>query len=175
MTFLLMMLNPGQVLARRMKDVGLIYALFVSGAAFALFFFQTGLDRARGEGRWTLALTLGAEGLVCGTLGIAAVGLVAWVLSKIVGGQQGAGWVVRAIALSYGSALVYSALGLVFNLALGWNTSISFGVTGVLWALGPMMAVFRELSGGKTLGSILLSTVCGSLVLVGWGVLATGR
>jgi hypothetical protein len=175
MSILHMMLNPGQVLTQRMKDVGMIYALLVSGSAFALFFFQTGLDRSRGTGDWSLALALGGVGLVFGTIGIATVGLVAWVLSQFIGGRQRPDWVVRAIALSYGSALVYSGVGLLFNLALGWNTSISFGITGVLWALGPMMAVFKEVSGGKTYGSILMSTICGSLVLVAWGALATGK
>jgi hypothetical protein len=171
----MMMINPGQVLARRLAGISWIFALLVSGAAFALFFLQTGLDRSRaGSGRWTTTMGLSVTGFFYGTLGIAFIGLVAWVLSKAIGGRQDPGWVVRAIALSYGSALIYSAVGLLFNVALGWNTAVSFGVTGVLWALGPMMAVFKDLSGGKTFGSILLSTICGALVLLGWGLVATG-
>jgi hypothetical protein len=42
----------------------------------------------------------------------------------------------------------------------------------VLWALGPMIAVFRSLMGGKLEGAILLATVCGGLTLLGWVVLA---
>jgi len=174
-SIVLMMVNPGQVLTRRLADVHWVFALLVSGAAFTLFFLQTGLDRARGgSGGWPLTLGLGAGGFVYGTLGIAFVGLVAWVLSRLLGGRQDPGWVVKAIALSYGSALVYSAAGLLFNVIFRWNTAVSFGVTGVLWALGPMIAVFQKLSGGKTFGSVLMATVCGALVLLGWGVLATG-
>jgi hypothetical protein len=172
---LLMMVNPGPVLAQSMNRISWPFALSVSGAAFALFFFQTGLDRwhanaLTGAGCALLALL----GAVYGTVGIAAVGLVAWALSKLIGGDQPPGWVIRAIALSYSSALVYAAAGLAFNLVLKWNTSLAFGVTGVLWALGPMMAVFRQISKGKTAGSIVLATICGALVLLGWGALATG-
>lgn len=172
----LMMINPAQVLTRRMAGVTWPFALLVSGAAFGLFFLQTGLDRGRAaHGDLLQALTLAGVGAVYGTLGVASIGFLAWMLSKIIGGSQPPGWVIRAIALSYGSALVYAVCGLAFSVTLHWNTAVTFGVTGVLWAMGPMTAVFREVSGGKTFGSILLTTICGSLVLLGWGVLATGR
>ena len=117
---------------------------------------------------------LALYGAAYGTAGIAAIGLVAWALSKFIGGDQPPGWVIRAVALSYSSGLVYGAAGLVFNLFFKWNTSVAFGVTGVLWALGPMMAVFRNLSKGKIAGSVALASICGALVLLGWGSLATG-
>ena len=172
---LLMMVNPGQVLAQGLGKVSWPFALSVSGAAFALFFFQTGLDRSHVNSLSVVrCLLLALMGAAYGTVGIAALGLVAWALSKLIGGEQPPGWVIRAIALSYSSALVYAAVGIVFNLALKWNTSLAFGVTGVLWALGPMMAVFRQLSKGKMAASVVLATICGALVLMGWGALATG-
>ena len=174
-SILLMMVSPGQVLAKGLGKISWPFALSVSGAAFALFFFQTGLDRthvnAISTARCGMLALLGAA---YGTAGIAAIGLVAWALSKFIGGDQPPGWVIRAIALSYSSGLVYGAIGLVFNLFFKWNTSLAFGVTGVLWALGPMMAVFRQISKGKIAGSVALATICGALVLLGWGALATG-
>ena len=174
-SILLMMVSPGQLLSQGLSKISWPFALSVSGAAFALFFFQTGLDRSHAglvttARCWTLAL----EGALYGTAGIAAIGLVAWALSKFIGGDQPPGWVIRAVALSYSSGLVYGAVGLVFNLFFKWNTSLAFGVSGVLWALGPMMAVFRQMSKGKIAGSVALATVCGALVLLGWGALATG-
>ena len=172
---LLMMVNPGQVLAQGLGKVSWPFALSVSGAAFALFFFQTGLDRWHVSSLSAVrCLLLALMGAAYGTVGIAAIGLVAWALSKLIGGEQPPGWVIRAIALSYSSALVYAAVGIVFNLGFKWNTSLAFGVTGVLWALGPMMAVFRQLSKGKIAASVVLATICGALVLLGWGALATG-
>ena len=63
---------------------------------------------------------------------------------------------------------MYGLLGLLANLLLGWNTALAFGITGVLWALGPMLAAVKELTAGKTWVSIVVSTVCGALVLLGW-------
>lgn len=169
----LMMINPGQVLAQRMANVSWPFALAVSGGAFTLFFLQTGLDRARvGTGGAARTAILAVTGALYGTAGVALIGFVAWGLSRAFGGNHPTDWAIRALALSYGSTLVYAVFGLFFNIFLGWNTSVAFGVTGVLWALGPMIAVFKELSGGKTGGSILLATVCGGLVLFGWAALA---
>lgn len=80
-------------------------------------------------------------------------------------------WSIRAISLSYSPTLVYAASGLLFNLFLGWNTAVAFGVTGVLWALGPINAAVKEMVNGKTGPSIVLSTICGVLVLFAWAAL----
>jgi len=88
-----MVVSPGQVLARSMSEISWPFALGVSGAAFALFFFQTGLDRSHVN---TLTMVrsalLALLGTVYGTVGIAAIGLVAWALSKFIGGDQQPGW-----------------------------------------------------------------------------------
>lgn len=171
-TLFLMMTNPGQVVAARMSTVSWPFALLVSGSAFSLFFLQTGLDIARGNDE--VLRTAGASaviGALYGSVGIVFMGVLAWLLSRLFAARQPAGWVIRALALSYSSALVYAAIGLPFNLVLGWNTSLAFGVTGVLWALGPMNAVFKELSGGRIGPGIALATVCGGLVLLGWATL----
>jgi hypothetical protein len=173
-SILMMMVSPGQVLAQGLGKIPWPFALSVSGVAFAIFFFQTGLDRHHvGPVGWIHCFLLGLLGGIYGTAGIAGIAVVAWSISRLIGGEQTPEWVIRAVALSYGSALVYGAVGLVFNLFFRWNTSISFGVTGVLWALGPMMAVFRQLTNGKIVSSVALATFCGALVLLGWGFLAT--
>lgn len=67
------------------------------------------------------------------------------------GGKSGGlGEAVRAFALAYSAALVYVVIGLLFNLFFGWNTAVAFGVTGVLWALGPMIAVLKGMVGGRS-------------------------
>ena len=174
-SILIMMVSPGQLLAQGLSHISWPFALGVSGSAFAIFFFQTGLDRLHVSSASPIHCALLALlGAVFGTAGIAAIGAVAWSLSLLIGGQEPPDWVIRAIALCYSSALVYGVVGLIFNLCFRWNTSLSFGVTGVLWALGPMMTVFRQLSKGKILSSVVLATLCGALVLLGWGLLATG-
>ena len=59
-------------------------------------------------------------------------------------------------------------IGLLFNLFFGWNTAVAFGVTGVLWALGPMIAVLKGMVGGRSWPATLLATACGLMVLLGW-------
>ena len=68
---------------------------------------------------------------------------------------------------------VYAFFGLVMNVAFGWNTALAFGVTGVLWAIGPMIATLREMLGGRIEPSVVLATILGGLTLFGWAFLGT--
>ena len=75
---------------------------------------------------------------------------------------------IRAFALAYSATLIYAAMGLMFNLFFGWNTAVAFGVTGVLWALAPMISVLKGMVGGRGWPATVLATVCGLMVLAGW-------
>jgi hypothetical protein len=167
-----MMFNPGAVLQQRLSGVTWPAAMLVSGGAFTLLFLQTGLDLLKvGRSGALAALFLTFAGLLYGTIGILLVGSVAWATSRLFGSVHSPGWAIRAYALAYSPALVYGLCGLVANLALGWRTSVAFGVTGLLWALGPIMAVNDELTGGRKRVSVLLSIVCGGVALLGWSLL----
>jgi len=170
-----MMADPTAVLRSRLQEVALPWVFAVSGSAFALFFLQTGLDLSRAHrasGAKVLLLT--AEGALCGTVGVVAIAWVAWVICGMFGGARPLPWVVRAFALGYSPALVYSALGLVANVALGWNTAIAFGVTGVLWALGPMTAAIKLMMAQRLVVAATIVTLCGGALLFTWGLLGTG-
>jgi hypothetical protein len=171
---LMMMVNPGGVLKGMLHQVAPPLALGVSGLAFCLFFLQTGLDMNRvGSGNLLGAATLAGIGLVYGTAGVAFVAALAWLVSRPLGGTGTLGWTVRAFGLGYSPTLVYVVLGVLANLVLGWNTSLAFGVTGVLWALGPMVATLREILGGRIMPSIVLATVCGGALLLGWTLIGS--
>ncbi len=163
------MIDPGGILKHRLEGTSLVVALVVPGLAFLLFFLQTGIDRAH-DGQIGIAAvaTLGLYGLLYGTLGIALVGLVGWAGARLLGGSGSAGEGVRAFALAYSPTLIYTVFGLLFNLIFNWNTAVAFGVTGVLWALGPMISALKEMVGGRTWPATLLATGCGLLVLLGW-------
>lgn len=168
---LMMMVNPAGVLKRRLAAVSPVWALFVSGLAFTLFFLQTGLDLHRsGESAGTVAVLAGV-GLLYGTVAVAAIAIFAWLLSQLFGGDKSADWSVKAFALGYSPALIYTSLGLVANLAFGLNTAVVFGVTGMLWALGPIVAAVKEMTGQRTTPSIIIATLCGGLLLFGWWLL----
>ena len=167
-----MMFNPGAIVQHRLSGIAWPLAILVPGAAFTIFFFQTGLDMMRAGKAGALKVTLlTLAGGLYGTFGIAGIALVAWVLSRLFGSTRALGWVIGAYALAYSPTLVYGLCGMAASLVLGWKTALAFGVTGVLWALRPMMAVNDELTGGRKGFSIFLSTVCGAVVLFGWGLL----
>jgi len=171
---LLIMLNPGQVVRGFMGEVPLVFSFCISGMAFTLFFLQTGLDRHRvgnlsDGGVALLALT----GILYGTLGVATVAAIGWGLTYPAKTDRSLPWALRAFALSYSPALVYASLGVIFNVAFGWNTAIAFGVTGVLWAIGPLIATVREMLGGRLGVSMVIATICGGLVLFGWALIGT--
>jgi len=166
------MLNPGHVIANLLEGIPLPFCFAVPGLAFTFFFLQTGLDLWRVGARSPAGVTgLAFLGMLYGTVGVALVAALAWAVSRPLGGTRGPDWTLRAFALGYFPALVYAALGLLFNLALGWHTAIAFGATGVLWALAPLIVVSREMLGGRLWAGIVMSTLCGGLILVGWALI----
>jgi hypothetical protein len=178
----LIFVNPGGALKGALAQVPIPLALGVSGAAFGLFFLQTGLDLLR-VGQPTLprlamignggVVGLCLLGVVYGTIGVAVLGAIAWVSTRPLGATLALDATVRAFALGYCPALVYALFGIVMNVAFGWNTALAFGVTGVLWAIGPMIATLREMLGGRTWPSVILATILGGLTLFGWALLGT--
>lgn len=170
-----MMFNPGAVLEHQLEHTSLGAAAAVPGLAFGLFFLQSALDIHRiGVASLLPAVRMAATGLVYGAIGVPLVALAAWILALPFRGGQSIAWAVRAYCLAYCPALVYCLVGLGFSLGLHWNTAVSFGVTGALWAIGPMMPVNERLTGGRRYPALFLSTLCGGLVLLGWARLGTG-
>ncbi len=170
------MAHPKDALTSGLEHRPLRTLLLVPGIAFALFFLQTGLDLHRAgaisSGDVVLEVVLG---LLFGFLVVPALALVAWAGVRVFGGEQGTSVVVRAFALAYGGTLVYAAVGLAVNLTLHWNTALSFGATGLLWALGPIFAIIRETVHNRIGPAVVISTVCGVLMLIGWTVLGGVR
>lgn len=75
---------------------------------------------------------------------------------------------VSSFCLSYSGALIYGVLGIAFSLILGWKTSLAFGITGVLWAIGPIIITIRELTGGKNSLSVPIAALVSAVVLISW-------
>ena len=169
---LVMMVNPGAVLKKAVAGVPWPFSLCISGLAFTLLFLQTGLDLLRtGQRGVGFVVLLCLAGLFFGTLGIAMLAVAAWVITKIFKGDKPLKWVVSAFGLGYCSTLIFSLLGLLFSLIFQWNTSVAFGVTGLLWATGPLIASVREMSRENTALAVIVATVCSALLLLGWAIL----
>lgn len=168
----MMFLNPGGVIKTKLTKFPWPLSMAISGTAFAMFFLQTALDISHHQySSAIISMTL--LGAIYGTAGIVVVATVAWLVCQLFGNRQSLGWTIRAFGLGYSPTLVYASLGLAVNLLLGWNTAIAFGVTGVVWAIGPLNATIKEMVGGKIGISVVLTTVCGCLVLWGWALLGT--
>ncbi|MBN1631928.1 MAG: DUF4339 domain-containing protein [Thermoleophilia bacterium] len=170
---LTMILNPGQVIKSALDGVPWPFCLGVSGLAFTLFFLQTMLDMHRvgtaGSGR-VIGFTF--LGLGVGTIGVVLVAALAWAIARPLGCSRSLLWTVRAFGLAYTSTLVFAIVGLIFNLAAGWNTSIVFGITGALWAFHPLLGIVKEMTGQKLVASLVFATVCGCLILSVWAALS---
>ncbi len=168
----LMVLNPGMLLKSHLKQYSWQWALSVSGVAFMLFFLQTSLDLYRvGESGGAYVVVMAIIGVFFGTLGIALFAYISWQVVKNYGNQQPVDWAVKAFGLGYAPALVYTTFGLFANVFLGWNTSLTFGLPGVLWAIRPMMASLKEMTGGKKLLSLGMSVAFGFILFLGWSFL----
>jgi len=171
---LLIFVNPGALLKNHLTEYPWPWALGISGTAFMLFFLQTGMDLIRVNKITTIGVAkLALLGIVYGTVGVSLLAGVAWLGCRAVNTTYTYGFAVRAFGLSYSPTLVYVLMGLIANVLFGWNTSVAFGITGVLWALNPMNAAIKEMTAGKTGMSIVLSSLCGGLLLFGWAFVGT--
>jgi hypothetical protein len=111
------------------------------------------------------------EGLLFGSLGVALLAGIAWGITRIFKGDKPLGWAVSAFGLGYCSTLIFTVLGMLFSLFFHWNTSVAFGVSGLLWATGPMIASIKQMSRDNTALSVIVATLCSGLLLLGWVLL----
>lgn len=168
-TLISMMLNPAAILKSTLAGIPWFFSLAVSALAFALFFLQTGLDLYR-TGQKQLGFVLGSAGAgaVYGATAIPLLAIAVWMFLKIGRTDKPVGWAISSFCLRYSGAFIYGLLGLVFSLAFGWKTAVAFGVTGVLWATGPLITAVREMTGGNTALGVLFASAVGLVVLITW-------
>jgi hypothetical protein len=169
MEVLSFLLNPGLLIQKRMENVSLLVPICISSASFTLFFLQTGLDIAKkGTASGSYLLLMALRGLLAGSLGVLVLASFSWLLAKMLGSRWKYTQTVKAFGMAYTSTLLYCIFGILANLILGWNTAIVFGITGLLWALSPLLAIFREMLENRKLAGIVLTTLCGAVMLLAW-------
>lgn len=168
-TIFSMMMNPSKALKDAVLGSKWYLGVFVSTAAFCLFFLQTGLDLWKtGQKGLDFVFFSAGVGAAYGLVAIPAVSVVAWVLLKAFKSDKGFKWTIASFCLSYSGALIYGTLGMIFSLFFQWRTAVAFGVTGVLWAIGPMIITVRAMTGGKIAVSVPVATIFSALVLLSW-------
>ncbi|WKY47563.1 hypothetical protein Q5O24_14620 [Eubacteriaceae bacterium ES3] len=167
-----MIANPGEVIKKRMVTLPWPYGFLISGLAFTLFFLQSGIDLFRtGVIGMERLIIMAMLGLIMGTAGVALLAALVHVLAQAQKRNLDLQWTLSNFSLGYSVTLIYSLCGIFFSLLLGWNTSVAFGITGVLWSLRPMLFTIKELSGDATALSVILTTICGAVMLFAWGLL----
>lgn len=171
-TVLSMIMNPGEIVKNQLIKIPWPYSLTISGLSFMLFFLQTGLDLLRNgqiEASGVVLMTM--LGLFYGTAGVALLAVMVWALAKARERNITVDWAISTFALGYSATFVYALSGLIFSLAFGWKTAVAFGVTGVLWALRPILYTIKQMSGERVAFSIAMTTICGAILLIGWALL----
>jgi hypothetical protein len=164
-----MMMSPGTAIKNAVAGIPFYFSVLVSGLAFGLFFLQTGLDLYKtGQQSLFFAIAVTLIGGAFGIVVIPALAVIVWVITKAFGNKKTIKWTISAFCLSYSGALVYCVFGIVASVALGWRTAVAFGVTGVLWAIGPMISTIREIVEGKIYLCVILAAATGSAVLFCW-------
>lgn len=164
-----MMINPAGVIKKAILNTKWYLSIAISALAFGLFFMQTGLDlfKTGQKGIVYVILTI-LVGLLYGIIVIPFIASIMWCVLKLAKSDKTIIQTISLFCLSYSGALIYGIIGIAFSLILGWNTAVAFGVTGVLWAIGPMIITIREITGGKNGLSIFISTLSGAIVLISW-------
>ncbi|BEP28009.1 hypothetical protein [Helicovermis profundi] len=168
-TIFSMMINPSKAIKETLKKTKWYFGLIISGLAFAMFFLQTALDllRTGQKGMDFVYFSVGI-GAIYGVIVIPLISIIVWLLLKFTKSDKSITWTISSFCLSYSGALIYGTIGLIFSLFFSWKTAIAFGVTGVLWAIGPMIITVREMTNSKIVISVPIVTVFSGLVLVSW-------
>ncbi len=173
------MAAPAEIIRRHAGALPAPIALLVSGSAFACFFAQTAIDLRRGqpwdEAALAGAAVLAASGLLLGTLGVALLALLAWIVTRPLGADTAFGFTLRAFGLAFAPTLVYGLCGLAAQLGLGWPAALAFGVTGYLWALAPLNAAIAELVGERRAAGLVLTTLIGAVLMLAWAAIGLGQ
>ena len=163
-----MMVSPAGAIKGALSSKWYV-SVAVSALAFGLFFIQTGLDLYKtGQKDMSFVILSLGTGVFYGLLVIPLLAGIIWLILKISKIRIGLLQVVSSFCLSYSGALIYGLLGIGFSIVLGWKTSVAFGVSGVLWAIGPMIITIRELTGGKNSLSVPMATLVSAIVLISW-------
>jgi hypothetical protein len=163
-----MMISPAGALKGALSSKWYL-SVMVSALAFGLFFVQTGLDLYKtGQKDISFVLLSVGAGVAYGLLVIPLLAGIIWLILKVAKTENSLMQAVSSFCLSYSGALIYGVLGIAFSLILGWKTSLAFGITGVLWAIGPIIITIRELTGGKNSLSVPIAALVSAVVLISW-------
>ena len=166
-----MMISPASVVKDAMHNTKWYLSVLISALAFGLFFIQTGLDLYKtGQKEMNFVVLSTFTGVLYGAIFIPILAIIMWLILKLSKSNKDLKSTISTFCLSYSGAFIYGISGIVFSIVFGWKTSVAFGVTGVLWAIGPMIISIREMTDGKNALSIPIATIVSVIVLTTWSL-----
>lgn len=158
-------LNPGELINSDIRNKVPLLGLAVSGLSFMLFFILTGLDNNNS------IIFSAVKGLLFGTIGITFLAVIIWMFVKGFNESNKLDYVIGSFALCYTTTMIFTFVGLLLKMILGWNTSVSLGMSGVLFAYSPMISVITSFTGGKRFWDITIISLAGIYVIFFWALL----
>ncbi|PRR83694.1 YIP1 family protein [Clostridium vincentii] len=165
-------LNPATVMEKYSEKKSSYLLLMVSSIAYLLFFLQVGIDKLRvGTVEVGYVIKIALIGFVVGYLGVLLVSILIWMMTKLFKGDWSLNKVTGCIAISYSSTLVYMVCGILAQLILGWNTAITFGITGLLWSLFPVANSIKKITKNNISATVIITTISGILFMFIWSLI----
>jgi hypothetical protein len=158
-------LNPGEIINSEIRSSFPLLGLAVSGVSFMFFFLLTGLDNQTGF------LLPAIKGLLFGTIGIAFLAVIIWLIVKGLNNGNKLEHVIGSFSLCYTTTMLFTFLGLFLKIIIGWNTSVSLGMSGMLFTFSPMISVITSFTGGKRFLDVIIITFAGIYVILFWALL----
>jgi len=159
------LLNPGELINSGIKKNLPVSGLAISGISFMLFFTLTALDNNSGF------VFSAIKGLLFGTIGISFLSVLIWLVVKGIKSDNSLESVIGGFSLCYTTSLIFTFTGLFLKIIMGWNTSVSLGMSGVLFTFNPMISVITSFTGGKRIMDIAIITFAGLYVIFFWALL----
>jgi hypothetical protein len=156
-------LNPIGILSESTFHRWYLY-LILPAVGWMLFFLQVGLDKYYGFWKVLLMVIIG---LISGYSFVGAIGFIMTFILSYLGKELKNDQVISLIALSHTYMASSMFLGLIYNI-IGFNSSASFGIAGLMCTLLPIYAGIRTLSKRKPFMAPLLTTLVGVLLLMSW-------
>lgn len=159
------LLNPSELNNSEIKTGTAVSGLFISGLTFMLLFILTGIDKNE-------AILLPAlKGVFFGTIGILILALFIYILVKLSDKNNSLLNVIIRLSLCYTASIIFTLAGFVLKILFGWQTSVSLGMSGVLFTFSPLISVINLLTDGKRIFGIFIISFAGLYIIFFWALL----
>lgn len=162
-------INPTLVYSNKARSLYLL--ILIPACASALLGFQLLTEKIKSD---TFTVDTVFIPILAFIIGIAIALLCAAVLflcSRIFKDTTSFGSCVYFACMSFLGCALYELLGAIISFSVIYNTSDSFGITGIAWLLLPFVNISREFFNNKTIPSVITATLTSFIPVLIWSAL----